>query len=99
MIKLHIHKLIKFNYKKLTIIILTTLFITSVLIFYAFDNKNKQPIQKWILIEEKPLTIKLGLVGQIEPASLMTITAPLMVSLKKILKMDSVLHEDNRYYY
>ena len=75
MIKLHIHKLIKFNYKKLTIIILYDAIYTSVLIF-AFDNKNKQPIQKWILIEEKPLTIKLGLVGQIEPASLMTITAP-----------------------
>lgn len=50
--------------------------LSSIVIVYR-DAKPNQPAEsQWIHIEPKPITLRLGLVGRIDPASLMTFSAP-----------------------
>jgi len=43
---------------------------------YQANESIQAPEPQWLRIESKPMVLRLGLVGRLEPASLVTFTAP-----------------------
>ena len=45
-------------------------------IAYQTNEKAQAPEPQWLRVEARPMVLRLGLVGRLEPASLITFTAP-----------------------
>lgn len=48
----------------------------SAVVAYQANESAQAPEPQWLRVEPKPLVLRLGLVGRLEPASLITFTAP-----------------------
>lgn len=48
----------------------------SAVVAYQANESIQAPEPQWLRIESKPMVLRLGLVGRLEPASLVTFTAP-----------------------
>lgn len=71
-----LNRLLKWRLKTWFLAGTILLALSGAVIAYRVNEPSQEPEPQWLRVEQKPMILRLGLVGHLEPASLTTFTAP-----------------------